>query len=178
MAHATTSIVRCWLVRHAIAEPRGPAWPDDRLRPLTPRGVRRMAQVIDGLGRAGIGFDLILTSPLVRTRHTADLLRSGVDAGRRPPVVEIEVLAPGHEPEATVRMILARARGVRDVAVVGHEPGLGRLLAWLLDPAAAVPAAAPFVFRKGGVARVDVDRRSGRGQLVWFAPPRLLRRLR
>jgi phosphohistidine phosphatase SixA len=59
------------------------------------------------------------------------------------------------------------------VALVGHEPGLGELAAWLIG------ARNPLTFRKGGVCRIDVpDQTAGRnGQLVWFATPKMLRAL-
>lgn len=176
-AHAITPVVRCYLVRHAIAEVRGPRWPDDRDRPLSARGVDRMKQVVKGLGALGVTFDVILTSPLVRARQTADLLQAGATPRRRPPIVEMPALAPGHNPDRTVRAMLAEARRFTEVALVGHEPDLGLLLAWLLGHDDNDLHDTPFIVRKGSVCRVDVDRRTRAAHLVWFAPPKLMRRV-
>jgi phosphohistidine phosphatase len=177
MAHATTRIRSCYLVRHAIAEERGPAWPDDDVRPLSPDGVRRMKQAFRGLWALGVPIDEILTSPLVRAHQTADLRASGLhrrDSGRRPAsVTVVPELAPGTA--ATKAMgAVASATTVSSIAIVGHEPDLGVLAAWLLGAERPVP------FKKGAVCRIDVrgwPARAGSGELVWFAPPKLLRRL-
>ena len=67
----------------------------------------------------------------------------------------------------------AARRSASRVAVVGHEPDLGVLAARLLG------ARGTFEFRKGAVCRIDVIGwpPDPPGTLVWFAPPRMLRRL-
>jgi len=59
------------------------------------------------------------------------------------------------------------------IALVGHEPDLGHLASRLIG------LKRPLEFRKGAVCRIDVDGLppGGPGQLRWFAPPRMLRRL-
>ena len=61
------------------------------------------------------------------------------------------------------------------VALVGHEPGLGRLLSL----AVAGRAGDGTPMRKGGVARIDFDAtpKPGAGRLVWMLTPKLLRRI-
>ncbi len=158
------------LVRHAIAPPRGPEWPDDAARPLSRKGVVRMRAIVGGLRGAGVDVDVVMSSPLVRARQTADLLKDGLRGA--PEVIETPALAPGRPLADVVDALATRSRaGV--VALVGHEPGLGELAAWLLGTAQPIP------FKKGGVCRLDFDRPVGPGaaRLVWFAPPKLLRRL-
>jgi phosphohistidine phosphatase len=176
MAHATTRLRTCYLVRHAIAEERGPAWPDDALRPLSGDGVTRMKHVVRGLAALDVTIDQVVSSPLVRARQTADLLVQGLHrrgSGRRPSdVLILPQLAPGVAPEVTMGTVAA-ATEASAVALVGHEPDLGLLAAWLLGADRPVP------FKKGAVCRIDVRRwpaRAGVGQLIWFAPPKLLRR--
>ncbi len=64
------------------------------------------------------------------------------------------------------------------IAVVGHQPGLGRLLAACL-PAQVRGGVNPeaFELKKMGVALVSFTRgaRMGGGALQWFVPPRILR---
>lgn len=162
--------LRLYLVRHAIAAERGEAWPDDSKRPLTSKGITRMRAVARGLRELDVTLDAILTSPLERAKQTAELLAASMKPA--PPVMILEALAPGVAP-AQVAEGLAPFRKARRIALVGHEPGLGELAAWLIG------ANAPLSFRKGGVCRIDVMAfpPSGAGQLVWFATPKMLRRL-
>jgi phosphohistidine phosphatase SixA len=82
-----------------------------------------------------------------------------------------DTLAPGHRPETVVDALGAYA-SLEAVALVGHEPDLGILAAWLIG------AREPLVFKKGAIARIDASGKLGRdGQLVWLATPRMLRGL-
>jgi phosphohistidine phosphatase len=160
-----------YLVRHAIAEERGPRWPDDRLRPLTADGAARMRRVVRGLDRLADPIELILTSPLTRAVQTAEILGRGLAA--RPGVIRAEALAPATPPARVARALAAYAKPAA-VALVGHEPDLGELAAWLIG------AATPLAFRKGGVCRIETadwppDRNS---RLIWFATPKMLRRVK
>lgn len=161
--------VRLYLVRHGVAEERGPSWPDDSMRPLTAEGIERMREVARGLAAAGVEFDEILTSPLTRARQTAELLARAY--GRPPRVATFEALAGG-SPPAVVNG-LARFARRRSLALVGHEPALGELAAVLVGASQAIP------FKKGGVCCVAVDGLPPAvpATLEWFMPPRLLRRL-
>src|SRR5262245_29314051 len=81
------------LIRHGVAEERGPAWPDDAKRPLTEEGIERLQKSARGLERLDVWIDIILTSPLVRARQTADIVASAFDP--RPSIITVESLAPG-----------------------------------------------------------------------------------
>lgn len=162
--------VELYIVRHAIAAQRGPAWPDDSKRPLTERGVERFKEVVGGLVWLGVQIDVILTSPLVRAKQTAEFLSSGMPA--KPPVKMVDALAPGHAPGEVMDQVAREARGKAHVAVVGHEPDLGELAAHLLGAKRPVP------FKKGGVACIDMDAFSSRGgTLAWLMPPKALRKI-
>jgi phosphohistidine phosphatase len=158
-----------YLVRHAIAAERGDDWPDDAKRPLTTTGVSRFREVVEGLAWLGVGLDEIYSSALVRARQTADLLSAGLEG--QPPVRVLDELAPGHEPARLLAELGKRVKR-RRVALVGHEPDLGELAAALLGAQRSLP------FRKGGVCRIDVDRlgASTTGSLIWFLPPKVLRK--
>ena len=159
---------RVYLVRHGIAEERGPRWPDDTLRPLTERGRRRFSTAAAGFVQLEGTPDRILTSPLVRARQTAEILSQATDAAH---VETADALSPG-EPAAAIVAKLHRMRADR-IALVGHEPDLGHLAAVLLG------ASRPLPFKKGGMCRIDVEWHSGaEGTLVWFLSPAALRRMR
>ena len=81
-----------YLVRLAIAEERGAAWPDDAKRPLTADGAKRWRREAAGLAALDARPDLILTSPYARARQTADLLAAA--CAKKPKVVELAALQP------------------------------------------------------------------------------------
>ena len=160
-----------YLIRHGLADERGPAWPDDSKRPLSERGMSRLKKSTRGLVNMGVTFDVILTSPLVRTRQTAEAVAAGFDP--RPPIVNVESLAPDGKYQDVLADLEKQARRSR-IALVGHEPGLGELAARIAG------SRHPFEFKKGGVCRIDVDTLppADPGSLRWFMTPKMLRALK
>jgi phosphohistidine phosphatase len=167
MAPASLSL---YLVRHAIAAERGEAYPDDNLRPLTPKGMAKFHKAVEGLARLDLSVDRILTSPLVRARQTADILAGGLSGS--PQVVETDALCPGARFELLVQAI-AQSVDCSAIALVGHEPDIGETAAHL------VGASDPLEFGKGAVCRIDFDHWpfEGPGRLRWFMTQKILRRL-
>jgi phosphohistidine phosphatase len=160
-----------YLVRHAVAADRGSEWPDDTKRPLTERGISRFKEVVKGLRHLDVEIDEIFTSPLLRAKQTAELLAAGLEG--KPAVKILDALAPGHTSSA-VMANLAKVAKRRRVALVGHEPELGELAAYLIGAGKAIP------FKKGGVCRIDVGSLTSKraASLVWFFPPNVLRQVR
>jgi len=159
-----------YLVRHAIAAERGDEWKDDSKRPLTDQGIARFREVVKGLATLDVAIDEIFTSPLVRARQTAELLAAGLDP--KPSLKTLDALAPGHA-APTVLANLAKAAKRRRIALVGHEPDLGELAAHLIGTPRAIP------FKKVGVCRIDMEGLASKraGALLWFIPPKVLRKL-
>ena len=159
-----------YLVRHAIAAERGDEWPDDSKRPLTEAGINRFKEAVAGLGWLDVDIDEIFTSPLVRAKQTATLLAHGL--GNKTSVKTLDALAPGHSPRQVMNELSRVAKRNR-IALVGHEPGLGELAAHLIGCPRALP------FKKGGVCHIAIQGLTSRrpGELVWFLPPKVLRRL-
>ena len=164
------AMLELYLIRHGVAEERGKDWPDDSKRPLTPDGIARLRKAAHGLNEVGVGFDQIVTSPLVRTRQTADVFAEELET--HPPVVTSDALAPAGTPPSVIQEITKHVRKAR-VALVGHEPNLGELAAQLIG------ARNPLEFKKGGICRIDFDMLppKGGGMLRWFLSPKLLRKL-
>ena len=157
-----------YLIRHGVAEERGPEYPDDSKRPLTSKGIAALRREAKALNRLEVTFDLIISSPLTRTRQTADTL-AGLLQGK-PTVVLSDALAPAGTPAAVIQEINRHPRKTR-LALVGHEPNIGELAARLIG------ARSPIKFKKGAICRLDFDVLPPKalGQLVWFMPPRVLR---
>jgi phosphohistidine phosphatase len=103
--------VRVYLCRHAQAAPGEP----DELRELTPEGVEQARALGIQLAELDEPPRLVLTSPLVRARQTAEAIARAVRVEAQ---VE-EALAPG----ATAAGLAEALAGLRGpIATVGHQP--------------------------------------------------------
>jgi phosphohistidine phosphatase len=156
-----------YLIRHGVAEERGDAWPDDTKRPLSEGGIERLQKSARGLARLDVWIDVILTSPLVRTRQTADIVASAFDP--RPSIISVDSLAPEGTYTALVADLEKHGRKTR-IGLVGHEPGIGELAARLIGSRHS------FEFKKGAVCRIDVEEIPpvGPGDLRWMLTPKIM----
>jgi phosphohistidine phosphatase len=165
-----------YLIRHAAAESAGENG-TDAVRPLTRRGAERFAAGIAGLERLGVRLDEIVHSPLLRAVGTADLLTPLLRGSSR--VSAYVARAPGPE-------ILGELRGER-VALVGHQPWLSELAAWLTlgglgenagGTSETTPGAKPSLhLGKGSVAWLRGRAEPGAMVLRGLFTPRMLRKL-
>lgn len=161
------------VIRHAIAEERDDfarTGKDDRLRPLTDEGRKKMKQAARGLRGLVPDIPLLATSPLTRAAQTGAILDS-VYGGLKE--VEIEELAPDASPVEFLSWL--RKQKAERVAVVGHEPSLSLMVSWLLTGTEHRLLA----FRKGGACLLDFPGKVGAGTaiLLWALTPSQLRQL-
>jgi len=161
------------ILRHAIALDRDEAAAlglSDAERPLTEKGQRRMSRIAAGIERLTERPALILSSPLLRARQTAEILASHCS----PCAVDIiEELSPEAPLRGLVKM-LQQQQLAGPLVVVGHEPDLSALTGLLL-----CNRETGFIqLKKGGAALLQFEHRIdiGAGTLQWLLPPRLLRR--
>lgn len=164
--------MRVVLFRHGPAGRRDASrWPDDASRPLTSRGEERTREACAGLRRL-LGDEpvTLLTSPLARCVQTAAALADAIPGTE---VRRLPALAPGGSYHEVLRQ-LAKRGPEETVVLVGHEPDLGKLAGALLFGA---PSALPI--KKAGACLIQCvgDPAAGQGQLRWFLPPRILRKL-
>jgi phosphohistidine phosphatase len=126
--------VNVFLVRHAEAVPEDHALRDED-RWLTARG-REMARGLARLLREQqVEPDAVLTSPLPRAMQTAELLADGLDYLG---IVQVlPQLRPGSHPRAAAESLVAAGL---NVLVIGHEPSISTLGAFLLG----LPGFPPF----------------------------------
>jgi phosphohistidine phosphatase len=158
------------LIRHAIAEERDPErWPDDRGRPLTRAGAVKFRSVARTLSRICETPDEVFSSPLRRAWQTAEILE---DVCGWPAPTALSSLEPGMKAAETVTSLQSPTERER-IVLVGHEPSLHELLAFLLGGARSTVA---IEMKKGGAAlvRCDAGIRAGGGCLLWLLPPRVI----
>jgi phosphohistidine phosphatase len=148
--------MKLYFLRHGKAD-----WPNwdkaDDERALTQDGKDQVAAVAKRLARLEIS-PAIVTSPLPRASQTADiageylhqkvranpLLRPGFDAGK-------------------LRKLLKDFSG-NSLMVVGHEPDFTRTIFQLTGGNTKLS--------KAGVALVELDMASMKGELRWLVPPK------
>jgi hypothetical protein len=121
------------LLRHGIAEERAPEL-DDAQRSLTPEGRERTMAQLQRLKELELNCDLVLSSPLVRARQTAEL---AVAAGLAPELELAAALAPLADPLALLE------RWLGPLSPPWHRrPCSSRRLAWPCCSARPRPMAA------------------------------------
>jgi phosphohistidine phosphatase len=165
--------VHLLVVRHAIAEDAdlfAATGRDDVLRPLTEDGAKKMRRCARGLRTVVPSIDRLAASPLVRAAETAEILRAEYDLDG---VETVAALAPDRDVGEVAGWLAAIDAGV--VAIVGHEPQLGRLIAFLLG-AGSRPVVA---VKKGSACLLELGAPAGAGvgRLIWALPPSVLRDL-
>jgi phosphohistidine phosphatase len=125
-----------------------------------------MEQAARGMAALGIAAGVVLTSPLVRCRQTAEIV--GGALGVTP--VEDDRLRPGMELDDLEEALL-RHPGADPVLVCGHQPDLSEVVAELTGGGAVE-------FRKGSLAVLEVTSpRPEGGRLRALYPPGVLRAL-
>ena len=159
-----------YLVRHGVAADRGAEYPDDSKRPLTSAGIAALRKEVNALEQLGVTLDLIISSPLVRAKQTADVIAHGL--AEKPPIVLSDALAPAGS-QASLFQELARHMRKANIALVGHEPNMGELAARLIGAKGGIE------FKKGAVCRIDFEvfPPQALGTLKWLATPKMLRKL-
>lgn len=160
-----------YLIRHGIAVNRGAAGVlDDRSRELTPQGIQKMGRNAAALARLRLVIDEIWTSPLMRARQTADIVAKNLNLTGKPRVVK--ALSPGGD----CRQLIQRLSQYVDrggVALIGHEPDLGKLASFLLTGSSS-----GFVeFKKGGIACIEVEdfQSTLQARLQWLLTPKQMK---
>jgi len=177
------------LLRHGEAEDAAdPADPvADAARRLTDEGKKKLAR---SLPQLRLLLDnkkqlVIWTSPLVRARETAEILRDSLDMDEKAMPADMpqhEFIATGDWPSFVEA---AKTLGpATSLVLVGHEPHWGhwsqRLCSCLLP------------FKKGAAACFEFDpfswdplgngqaiwKGQGQGQLQWFVQPKILKKIR
>lgn len=159
--------MQLYVIRHAIAEEAQPGQADGA-RELTDEGVKRLKRAVKGMRRSNIGFDRILSSPWVRARKTAELLEPLCEA--EPILTDLLTQAPRAE-----LLALIAERG-EDTAVVGHEPWLTELVAWLAFGDTRYSEA--IALKKAGLVWLEGSAVPGGMQLRALVPPTILRSVR
>jgi phosphohistidine phosphatase SixA len=152
--------MKLYFLRHGKAD--WPRWnKSDDERPLTPEGKIEVAAVAKLLGRLEIA-PIILTSPLPRASQTAEIAGKYLHAEVR----EESLLRPGFD-ATRLRKILENFSG-KNLMVVGHEPDFTHTIFQLTGGLTKLS--------KAGVALVELETGSMKGELRWLVPPKFTKK--
>lgn len=148
------------VLRHGTAEDHHPG--GDFERALIEKGRRQARDAATLLQSSGLLPDIVLTSPLVRARQTAEEFCE--TAGIPAPIVQ-PWLAAGMSAQTALGELVG-FREFERVAIVGHEPDLSELIQWTLGAHGN-----GIEMKKGAIACVRVHPPARLGTLIYLAPP-------
>lgn len=165
--------MKLYLFRHGLAMERDEAFAkkiDDSMRPLTDKGrdkSRRMAKVLREFGDE---FEVLVTSPLLRAKQTADIIHDVIGFDQN---LECTELVPESPPQAFANWLHAKIMRATSVVAVGHDPQLSTFASWVLGGESE-----SFIdLKKSGVICLEVESfdlvapRSG--LLKWHLSPKM-----
>ncbi|HBE16282.1 MAG TPA: phosphohistidine phosphatase SixA [Cyanobacteria bacterium UBA11149] len=164
--------MQLYLIRHGIAtEPQTDT--NDTERTLTEKGRQKTRQVAKQLREKEVHFDLILTSPLIRARETAAILK---DLGLTSHVEEFTSLSPNGDIHTWINWLeeWRKSTTIKGcLALVGHQPDLSNWAETLIWG----EAKGKLVLKKAGIIGLSLPENGnpiGESQLFLLAAPKWL----
>jgi len=150
--------LRLYLMRHGEA---GSA-PRDEVRELTQRGREHCRHnLLKALPRLASAPATVVSSPYSRALQTAAIAHAILGDGTNPPPLLVDdCLVPDASPRAIADFIEGLGEDAWPLVLVGHQPLLGALLAWLTDrddlaasvATASISALDMVAFARGGAS--------------------------
>lgn len=159
-----------YLIRHGIAQERDFAIKDND-RTLTKVGQNKTEEVAKRLYSLGLRFDLILTSPLVRSQQTAEIFLHLQLSSQLQVFIE---LAPNGNIHSVLSWLEQQNYSPDSkLALIGHQPDLGEWASMLVWG----EANDGLILKKAGIIGLNLPTmRSpiGQSQMFLLTPPKFL----
>jgi phosphohistidine phosphatase len=155
------------LVRHAkaVSDSRN----NDRQRELTGRGRSDAAKIGAWLGRRLGRIDASWSSSAVRARETYEAIAAHLTSAPEPDLRDV-IYDAG--PDDLLELVRQADDRIRVLMVVGHNPTIERLQAWLTEDDRGFPAGAAAIVEFSG-SWADLEPGDGDARLVAFTVPDL-----
>jgi phosphohistidine phosphatase len=157
-----------YLLRHAKSSWKDATLPDFD-RPLKDRGRKAAKRVGKHLKREKLSDPVVVCSPAVRTRETAEIVLKHAHVGA-------QVRFEERIYEASLRDLVQVVSEILDekqlAILIGHNPGFEELLAYLTGEGRRMPT--------GALAKINFeveswkDIKEDQGRLAWFVTPKQL----
>lgn len=163
-----------FVLRHGIAVDRGTdGFEKDSERPLTSKGKRQLRKSVAAMKKMKLRFDLILSSPYVRARQTAEIVADELKLKKR--LRLSDTLKSESRPETVIAEISRLKTMPENLLLVGHEPYLSHLISRLVSGNGDLA----MDFKKGGLCKLEVEKLDGAAsaQLAWLLTPKLMKEM-
>lgn len=155
------------LLRHGKAEDFSSSGGGDFARALIEKGIEQSRNAARVLSAADSLPDLVLSSPVLRARQTAEEFCRA--AGISEPLIE-DWLACGMSPQTALAELRAFSE-YESIMVVGHEPDFSQLVQHSLGASGSIE------IRKGSLTCLEIKPPSPRASLLFSIPQRLSKHL-
>ncbi len=156
--------MKVYFLRHGIVGERSEWKGDDAARPLTGKGHKQAQRLAKFLEDVGVRPDVLICSPKVRARQTAEPIARAFKLK-----VRVDDRLVGGLDLDAVDAVLTDAGDPDRPMLVGHDPDFTDIATELMG--VEIPIA------KGALIRIDGPRPlvPGSGTLRWLVPPDLLK---
>ena len=158
-------IKEVYVIRHGIADDAADHNGIDGERQLTKKGREKVKGVVKYLLSRHIRFDLVVSSPLVRARETAEIVNNACSRSRN--LVISDLLVPDGSYDELI--LFLNNMPEERVAIVGHEPFLSGFISYCLSRSSM-----PYVrMKKAGIACLTCEDKleAGNCVLAWLMGP-------
>lgn len=158
-----------YLIRHGLAGKSLEDESKDEKRRLNKRGKEKMKDIAKGLKDLKVFFDIVLSSPLLRSKESAEIVNEY--CGDTKKVTVTDLLCPDSSYNNLIKF-LNQHKGSNKVAIVGHEPFLSSFASYCLSK----NRDSIMILKKGGVLKLEIDETIKPGQctLSWLMEPKHL----
>jgi len=158
------------ILRHGEAG-RSSLSPGDSKRSLTSEGRQEIVDLSSGLYSLKIKLDGVFTSPLLRSKQTAEIVAKSLKY--KGEIKELDCLKPeGNRLEFYI--ILSKLKQDSTILAVGHEPYLSEMISEAISQSGC-----RINLKKAGLAKIKVTSTLPKikGELRWLLTPRHLKKL-
>lgn len=162
-------MLELYIIRHGLA---GRSLEDEKMdaeRPLKKKGKSKMKEIAKGLKEKKIYFDMVVSSPLLRSKESAEIVNEF--CGQTEEVTVTDLLKPDSSFNDLINF-LNKLKKSKKIAIVGHEPFLSGFASYCLTKRKS-----PLInLKKGGVLMLEVGETitPGHCTLSWLMDPNLI----
>lgn len=149
------------LMQHGICLPKGL----DEHQSLSPVGSEQITKSAKAAQILGLRFELIIASPKVRSRQTAEIMahHTGYPLSRIEITDAVKAMAP---PQATIDFI-KEYDGLDSILIAGHLPSLNAVSSTLLTGAQKLD----INIENGGLMQLSLPTPEAKASLNWYLSP-------
>lgn len=156
-------MLKLYVIRHGIAGKSLDNELQDEARSLTKKGRDKIKEIAKGMKELAVEFDLVITSPLLRAKESAEIINDY--CGSDHPLIVSDLLRPGSSYEELIKF-LNSLKDNENIAIIGHEPFLSGFSSYCLSKSKN-----PFLtIKKGGALILEMEGaiKPGQCKLSWL----------